>query len=137
MERRGGLDIILHPNSGCEVSDHIDWPLWGGIKRDLNTTCLHYQCPGCNFEDCDSFTRDTVLEGVGRRECGLNSQLKVESKKQLCSPGCQQWLRRGLEDWARSCPHNCDGISDPAQKATCELHLRALPSLRNASLACN
>lgn len=39
MQRRGELDVLVHPNSGCGLEDHTRWPLWGGkpweINRDL------------------------------------------------------------------------------------------------------
>lgn len=28
LQHRGDLDILIHPNSGAEVSDHGKWALW-------------------------------------------------------------------------------------------------------------
>ena len=25
MQHRGELDVLVHPNSGCAVNDHLDW----------------------------------------------------------------------------------------------------------------
>ena len=30
MQHRKTYSIFVHPNSGCEIEDHSDWPLWGG-----------------------------------------------------------------------------------------------------------
>ena len=27
MHHRGDLDVMVHPNTGCEVEDHVTWPL--------------------------------------------------------------------------------------------------------------
>ena len=44
MQRRGNtirtnqpeLDVLVHPNSGCEVEDHSWWAFWAGEKWRLN-----------------------------------------------------------------------------------------------------
>ncbi|KAI8481903.1 hypothetical protein Bbelb_403480 [Branchiostoma belcheri] len=46
MQNRGDQDILVHPNSGAEVSDHTRWALWMGEKWPLNSA---------------SFTNQTVL----------------------------------------------------------------------------
>ena len=30
------LDVMIHPNSGCEIYDHIEWPLWIGNKWEID-----------------------------------------------------------------------------------------------------
>jgi len=30
MQNRDDFDIMIHPNSGYELEDHKDWPLWAG-----------------------------------------------------------------------------------------------------------
>ena len=44
---RGSLDILIHPNSGCEVEDHTEWSLWGGTKWELNSNIFSCEYPGC------------------------------------------------------------------------------------------
>ena len=34
-QRRGELDVLVHPNSGCPVADHLDWAIWQGNKWEL------------------------------------------------------------------------------------------------------
>ncbi|WP_341528388.1 DOPA 4,5-dioxygenase family protein [Nostoc sp. UHCC 0302] len=36
MLNRGGLDVLVHPETGDEVVDHTDHSLWLGEKLDLN-----------------------------------------------------------------------------------------------------
>lgn len=36
MQRRGALDVLVHPNSGCGLEDHTQWPLWGGNAWEIN-----------------------------------------------------------------------------------------------------
>ena len=47
VRHRGGLDVLLHPNSGCEVEDHTKWALWGGKKLQLDTSIFSCEYPGC------------------------------------------------------------------------------------------
>ena len=35
MQHRGDLDILIHPNSGAELSDHKIWSSW--YKKNLNS----------------------------------------------------------------------------------------------------
>ena len=44
---RGELDVLVHPNSGCEVEDHTSWAMWGGSKWELNTNIFSCEYPGC------------------------------------------------------------------------------------------
>eukprot|EP00043_Microstomoeca_roanoka_P028288 m.17482 g.17482 ORF g.17482 m.17482 type:complete len:238 (+) comp8293_c0_seq1:1852-2565(+) len=46
-QRRNGLDVLVHPNSGCEIQDHLEWPLWGGKPWELNVDAFHCDSPGC------------------------------------------------------------------------------------------
>ena len=36
MLNRRGLNILIHPNTGQDVADHSDFPLWLGEKLKLN-----------------------------------------------------------------------------------------------------
>ena len=38
MKNKGILDILVHPNSGCGVQDHVDHALWAGNKWELDST---------------------------------------------------------------------------------------------------
>jgi len=40
------LDIMVHPNSGCEYPDHMEWPLWGGQSWHLDMTYFTSNSPG-------------------------------------------------------------------------------------------
>ena len=46
-QNRGVLDILVHPNSGCEVEDHTDWALWSGKPWEVNTSIFSCESPGC------------------------------------------------------------------------------------------
>jgi len=39
------LDVLVHPNSGCEIEDHSWWSMWGGEKWRLNDDALSYDKP--------------------------------------------------------------------------------------------
>jgi len=30
MLNRGTYDVLVHPNTGCMLNDHLEWGLWGG-----------------------------------------------------------------------------------------------------------
>lgn len=38
MQNRGKFNILIHPNTGCQIQDHTDWALWGGdsFPVDIN-----------------------------------------------------------------------------------------------------
>lgn len=36
LKHRGILDVMIHPNSGCEHKDHNHWAVWSGDKWPLN-----------------------------------------------------------------------------------------------------
>jgi DOPA 4,5-dioxygenase len=38
MLHRGGLDILVHPNTGDALADHTDRALWLGEKLAVNYT---------------------------------------------------------------------------------------------------
>jgi aromatic ring-cleaving dioxygenase len=40
MLNRQGLDVLVHPNTGDAVADHITHSLWLGEKLELNTEAL-------------------------------------------------------------------------------------------------
>lgn len=47
VQRRGDLDVLLHPNSGCEIEDHTKWMSWSGLSWRIDTSAFHCESPGC------------------------------------------------------------------------------------------
>eukprot|EP00750_Incisomonas_marina_P028654 INCI6805.1.p1 GENE.INCI6805.1~~INCI6805.1.p1 ORF type:complete len:199 (-),score=18.31 INCI6805.1:67-663(-) len=47
VQNRGKLDILVHPNSGCEVEDHTSWALWAGNPWELDASIFSCEHPGC------------------------------------------------------------------------------------------
>ena len=47
LRHRGALDVLVHPNSGCEVEDHTAWALWAGHPWELDTSVFSCESPGC------------------------------------------------------------------------------------------
>lgn len=45
MQNRNGYDILVHPNSGCELEDHSWWALWGGKPWELDMSAFHHDSP--------------------------------------------------------------------------------------------
>ena len=40
MEHRGGLTVLVHPNTGDDLGDHLDRALWLGEKLELDRDFL-------------------------------------------------------------------------------------------------
>jgi len=40
MQRRDGLNVLVHPITDDELRDHRDWPLWLGQVRPLDLSTL-------------------------------------------------------------------------------------------------
>jgi aromatic ring-cleaving dioxygenase len=47
VRHKGDLDVLVHPNSGCEVEDHTSWAMWGGNKNPIDTSIFSCEYPGC------------------------------------------------------------------------------------------
>lgn len=47
QHRTGVLDILLHPNSGCEIYDHMEWAFFSGQPWRLDDSAFTCQAPGC------------------------------------------------------------------------------------------
>ena len=45
MQRRKSLDILVHPNTGCEIKDHMLWGIWGGHPWKLNLEYFNHNEP--------------------------------------------------------------------------------------------
>jgi aromatic ring-cleaving dioxygenase len=41
LARRGNLDIFIHPVTGCSTEDHVDFPVWGGMKWELDASIFN------------------------------------------------------------------------------------------------
>eukprot|EP01060_Flectonema_neradi_P002218 TRINITY_DN1134_c2_g1_i2.p1 TRINITY_DN1134_c2_g1~~TRINITY_DN1134_c2_g1_i2.p1 ORF type:complete len:255 (+),score=40.32 TRINITY_DN1134_c2_g1_i2:47-811(+) len=103
-QNRGNLDVLVHPNSGCEVWDHLTWPMWSGNKWELDGTCLHYNCPGCDFNYC--------------AETGKNLYTNITSasnpcRSQVCSQACTNFVNSAGTDRV-NCPNYCNTNQVPA-----------------------
>jgi hypothetical protein len=132
MQNRGSLDIVLHPNSGCEVSDHRDWPLWGGHRWPLDFTSLHYDCPACTFDSCVRRTQTVFAQPNVAALCGLDSVTFVpRHETQFCSSSCVQWLRL-FTQMAAGCPNFCD----TGNYTACAQLQSALPSIAKQMPRC-
>lgn len=44
-QHRKGYDILIHPNSGCELEDHSWWALWGGNPWEINMDAFSHDEP--------------------------------------------------------------------------------------------
>lgn len=38
LRHKGRLDVLVHPNSGCGIQDHVMHALWGGNKWELDAS---------------------------------------------------------------------------------------------------
>mmetsp|Transcript_18704 Transcript_18704/g.66066 ORF Transcript_18704/g.66066 Transcript_18704/m.66066 type:complete len:187 (-) Transcript_18704:79-639(-) len=54
IQHRGEYDILIHPNSGCEIEDHTIWAGWLGKPWDIDTSAFSANCPGCTPWSDDS-----------------------------------------------------------------------------------
>jgi aromatic ring-cleaving dioxygenase len=45
LQNREDYDVLIHPNTGCEIEDHSWWALWAGNKMDINYDAFSYDYP--------------------------------------------------------------------------------------------
>ena len=45
LQHRGNYDVLVHPNSGCELEDHSWWAMWGGKPWDINLDAMSHDRP--------------------------------------------------------------------------------------------
>ncbi|KAL4464092.1 hypothetical protein ABPG74_006029 [Tetrahymena malaccensis] len=45
IQNRSGYDLLIHPNSGCEVEDHTWWAMWSGTPWQLDTSIFSRDQP--------------------------------------------------------------------------------------------
>jgi aromatic ring-cleaving dioxygenase len=135
------LDVVVHPNSGCEVYDHRDWAIWSGAIHGFDLTCLHYDCPGCNGADCKKRGEKVVLSGQAER-CGLkptasssgHMQLELFNKTAFCTVPCLDWATADLPKWLAECPANCDFVrTDAVKLRECQAHASSATALRSVA----
>lgn len=132
MRHRGSLDVLLHPNSGCEVADHTEFPLWAGHRWPLDVTALHYDCPACTYDACLKKTA-TVFAPIAAAQatCGLDALFRPRAAAQFCSPQCVMWVQ-SLLAVARDCPNFCD----TGNWTSCSTVQAALPMLQKQEPRC-
>ena len=46
-QNRDDLDVLIHPNSGCEVNDHTVWAMWAGNPWQIDPSIMSCNHPGC------------------------------------------------------------------------------------------
>ena len=44
-KNRGSIDILVHPNTGCQVEDYSVWASWNGTPWQLDTTFFTCNAP--------------------------------------------------------------------------------------------
>lgn len=128
MKHRGDLDVLLHSNSGCEVSDHRDWPLWGGRAWPLDLSALHYDCPSCTMDSCLRKTAVVLAEPNITALCGLDNAFVPRNEVPFCSSSCQIWAQ-SLVRMAQDCPHFCDSFANTTTFPWCQKLYAALPTI--------
>jgi aromatic ring-cleaving dioxygenase len=62
MQHRGDYDVLVHPNSGCELEDHSWWAFWGGKSWDINMDAFSYDYPFPWTREMDEKSDPKVLE---------------------------------------------------------------------------
>lgn len=45
MQHRGKYDVLVHPNTGCEMEDHSWWAFWGGNPWQINMDAFGHDKP--------------------------------------------------------------------------------------------
>ena len=42
---RNGHDVMIHPNTGCQLADHMEWSFWVGNKWPIDLSWFRYNEP--------------------------------------------------------------------------------------------
>jgi DOPA 4,5-dioxygenase len=141
MQHRGNLDIIVHPNSGCEIEDHRDWSVWGGNKWELDLTTLHFDCPGCDDGSCPKMGSNLMFQGEANK-CGLTNgknpgdPFVLMNLTQFCTSDCQNWVNQ-LEMVPGYCPGMCDyHYPNEPQHSICVTHIASLVEMIKWQQSC-
>jgi aromatic ring-cleaving dioxygenase len=62
MQHRGKYDVLVHPNSGCEIEDHSWWAFWGGNPWPINLDAFSHDDPFPWKENIVKKTSEELLE---------------------------------------------------------------------------
>ena len=46
-QNRDDLDVMIHPNTGCEVEDHTEYATWAGKPWQIDPSIFSCEYPGC------------------------------------------------------------------------------------------
>jgi len=139
MQHRSIFDVLVHPNSGCEIEDHRDWPVWGGSKWEVDLNAFHYDFPGGDIYKCIDSAKQLIFNS-SYTSCGLqtsnNETFVLSNKSQFCSPSCVLWVKQ-LVNLPVKCPHTCDEWNQtPQQYNTCLLYINNADTLASWSASC-
>jgi len=125
MSNRGPYDVLVHPNSGCEVSDHRDWPLWGGNKWELDLSIMSWNCPGCDGYTCAGKAQEFILPGLAST-CGLSATaggpFTLTDRAAYCTTTCKSWVMQ-VEKLFTDCPRACHVVEEYLQPSQQDLVL--------------
>lgn len=140
------IDIMVHPNSGCEIYDHRDWPFWIGKEWEVDLSCLHWDAPGYNYFDCIDQAQLLIFDDNGMHYndyCGLqinnetNEFIEPNNKQEdvkFCSNLCQSWIDKLLQ-FQKDCPSDCDFFTDDKNEENlCRIYWNSLDELYNWSI---
>lgn len=45
VQNRNGYDILIHPNTGCELEDHSWWAMWAGKPWEIDLSVMSWDQP--------------------------------------------------------------------------------------------
>ena len=139
------IDVMVHPNSGCEIYDHRDWMFWMGNEWEIDLTCLHWDAPGYNYFNCIDQAQLLMFDNNGmnyNNYCGLqidnqtNTFIQPNNKGDVkfCSNLCQSWIDKLLQ-FNKDCPSDCGFYDDDAnQEELCKTYWNSFKDLYNWSL---
>jgi len=128
MQNRGNYDVLVHPNTGCEINDHAEWALWGGNKWELDTSIMHFNCPGCDQQNCANYGTQLMQQGTAF-QCGLSisgNVFQLNNPTKYCNSYCQNWVEE-LENMEIPCPNMCDEFTTKSELEICRVTMKSLP----------
>ena len=64
LQNKGDLDLLVHPNSGCEIEDHSIWAFWGGNSWPIDLTIFTCEYPGCGPTDQLSNNIESMINDI-------------------------------------------------------------------------
>lgn len=83
MQHREGLDILIHPNTGCQFEDHSWWALWGGNVWPIDLSNLSYDKPFNSkiFEDENKKTLQRINKSDLLKNENVSDLIKMYVKE--------------------------------------------------------